>query len=237
MRIYFIRHADPDYDNKTITDAGHREAEALSEKLKDLDINKIYCSPLDRAKDTMQYTADALNIEPVIEEWLQEVFEPLKMEETDWGTLAAWDIPGEEIRKNKTFLTHNDWEEHPVYKHKVDTIKKTYNKIIKKSDIFLQKLGYERKKGRYKIKEKNESQIAVFAHGGLGLCWLAHLLEIPLPLMWSGFWLAPSSVTTILFEERSSTWAVPRCIGMSDVSHLHKKGLKVKPRGIKGNFY
>ncbi|MFW5976850.1 MAG: histidine phosphatase family protein, partial [Bacillota bacterium] len=183
MRIYFIRHADPDYENQTITENGHQEAEALAEKLKDLDINKIYCSPLSRAKHTMQYTAEALAIKPEIEEWLQEVYEPLKMKETDWGTLGAWDIPGEEIRKNRDLLTHKKWEHHPIYQEKAEDIKDTYHKIVKKSDELLKRHGYQRKKGRYKINKSSEDQIAVFAHGGLGLCWLAHLLEISLPLM------------------------------------------------------
>ena len=101
----------------------------------------------------------------------------------------------------------------------------------------MKRQGYERINGRYKINESSEDQIAVFAHAGLGICWLSHLLEIPLHVMWSSFWLAPSSVTTILFEERSPNWAVPRCIGLSDVSHLHKHGLEVKPRGLKANFH
>ncbi len=39
--------------------------------------------------------------------------------------------------------------------------------------------------------------------------------------MWAGFYLAPSSVTTVLFDERTRDVAVPRCIGLSDVSHLY----------------
>jgi hypothetical protein len=76
----------------------------------------------------------------------------------------------------------------------------------------------------------------VFCHGGFGLTWLAHLLALPLPLVWSGFWLPPSSVTTMLFDERSPEWAVPRCIGLGDVSHLYAAGLQVQARGIMANF-
>ncbi|MDQ4100550.1 MAG: hypothetical protein M3121_08630 [Chloroflexota bacterium] len=65
--------------------------------------------------------------------------------------------------------------------------------------------------------------------------WLAHLLEIPLSLVWVGFWLPPRSVTTVLFEERSSKRAAPRCIGLGDVPHLYAAGLPVRPHGIKGN--
>lgn len=83
--------------------------------------------------------------------------------------------------------------------------------------------------------QPNRAKIAVFCHGGLGLTWLAHLLEIPLPLVWSGFWLPPSSVTTVLFDERSPQWAVPRVVGLGDVSHLYEAGLPVQPSGIKAN--
>lgn len=76
----------------------------------------------------------------------------------------------------------------------------------------------------------------MFCHAGLGLTWLAHLLAIPPTLFWAGFWLAPSAVTTILFEERTPEWAVPRCIGLGDVAHLYEAGLSVRPRDIRANF-
>jgi probable phosphoglycerate mutase len=82
----------------------------------------------------------------------------------------------------------------------------------------------------------NKARIAVFCHNAIALTWLGHLLEIPMPLMWCGFWMAPSSITTILFEERSKEWAVPRCIGLGDTSHLYAAGLPIQPRSILENF-
>lgn len=64
--------------------------------------------------------------------------------------------------------------------------------------------------------------------------------------------LAPSSVTTVLFEERTKDYAVPRCIGLGDISHLYASGLRIpnssyekansfypfpRPSGIKSNFF
>jgi len=40
----------------------------------------------------------------------------------------------------------------------------------------------------------------------------------------------------MLFDERSPEWAVPRCIGLGDVSHLYAAGLQVQARGIMANF-
>ena len=97
--------------------------------------------------------------------------------------------------------------------------------------------GFRREEGRYRILKPNERKIAVFCHMGFGLAWLAHLLEMPLPLLWSGLWLAPSSVTTILMDTRSEQWAVPRCLGIGDVSHLYNINLPVSSQGIIANFY
>lgn len=55
--------------------------------------------------------------------------------------------------------------------------------------------------------------------------------------MWAGFWVAPSSVTTIVFEKRSENYAMPKCLGFGDTSHLYKEGLPIRPRGLLGNFY
>ena len=78
-------------------------------------------------------------------------------------------------------------------------------------------------------------KIAVFCHGGFGLTWLAHLLQIPFPLVYSNFYLWPSSVTTILFDERVPGTATPRCIGLGDISHLAVAGLPPQPRGLVAN--
>jgi hypothetical protein len=64
---------------------------------------------------------------------------------------------------------------------------------------------------------------------------LSLLLEIPLPLFWGSFWLAPTSVTTVLFDERSKKWATPRVLGLCDVSHLYAENIPVSLHGLKAN--
>lgn len=233
MRIYIIRHAEPDYENNTITPSGHLEAQALSKRLSIEKIDKIFSSPLGRAIHTMQYTAEIMKIEPVIESWLAEL---------KWGAtfssrnkLAVWNVGGEVIRgrESSSSISIDNWHTRfpfnsPKFHHK-------FGEVIESSDRFLSRHGYQREGGKYRIVEPNRDKIAVFCHMGFGLAWVAHLLALPLPLVWAGFWLAPSSVTTILLDERSSQWAVPRCTGLSDVSHLHANGLPVSRMGIVAN--
>ncbi|HMP76407.1 MAG TPA: histidine phosphatase family protein [Kiritimatiellia bacterium] len=73
MRIHIVRHADPDYANDSITPAGHLEARALADRLHAEGINRIFCSPLGRARQTMQYTADRLNLAAEVQDWMQEL--------------------------------------------------------------------------------------------------------------------------------------------------------------------
>lgn len=191
MKLYLIRHADPDYPNNTITAAGHLEAQALAKKLEKDGIDRIYSSPLHRAVHTMQYTAERLGIEPIIEPWTSE----LNWAGTDFNgeKIAAWNIPGETVRAAQPYPDHEVWPKVAPYQHFVSH----YDKLKADSDEFLQRHGYEREAGKYRIRKPHRETIAVFCHLGFGLTWLSHLLELPYPLVWSGFWLPPSSVTTI----------------------------------------
>jgi len=234
MRLYIIRHADPDYQNDTITPGGHLEAQALAERMRREGLDRIFCSPLGRAIATMKYTAEALGMGYEIEEWTREL-EGLWCGDSPWGSIALWDIPGEVIRGYDVMPAHSDWMKEKF----ISTTKaaEVFDKVRKGSDEFLKRLGYERVGGRYRSIKRNTEKVAVFCHNGFGLTWLAHLLEIPVSLMWTDFWLAPTSVTTVLFDERSDEWAVPRCLQVGDVSHLYHAGIEVKPRGIIKNFY
>ena len=233
MRLYIIRHADPDYENNTITKAGHHEAQALARRMSGYGLDKIYASPLPRANITAQYTTDLVKIDPIIEDWLIEI-PGWEIEGIDEGA-PAWDIPGEIFREKEPFATHETWQQLP-YLHE-ERFSSYWEQFKKNSDKFIEELGYKREGGRYRQVEPNRHKIAVFCHNGTALTWLAHLLEIPLPMVWSSFWHAPSAVTTIVFEERSNTWAVPRALSVGDVSHLYEARLPIQARGIRGNYY
>ena len=232
MRLYLIRHADPDYENNTLTAAGHQEANALARRLAGHGLDFIYTSPMPRAKITAQYTADLVKIEPIIEDWLIEI-PGWEIEELDG--IPAWDIPGEVFRAKQPYATHETWQDLPYLGDEHFT--SYWHTFKQSSDNFIKKHGYVREGGRYRRKQPNRDQIAIFCHNGTALALLVHLLEIPLPMVWSSFWHAPSAVSTILFEERSDTWAVPRCLSACDGSHLYAARLPKQPRGIRGNYY
>jgi broad specificity phosphatase PhoE len=235
MRLYIIRHADPDYENDKLTAAGELEAAALAKRLTSYNIDAIYSSPMPRAQMTAQYTADLLKLKVNLEPWAIEVqgwhYAPI-VEEGE--AIPVWDIPGEILRADPALFDLERW----CYTPPLDLphIREDYAALGAATDELISRYGYKREGRRYKIIERDKRQIALFCHNGTTLAMLAYLLCAPPPLIWCSFWHAPSAVTTILFEERSSEWAIPRALAVGDVSHLYEARLPVQPRGIRGNY-
>jgi broad specificity phosphatase PhoE len=233
MRIYIIRHADPDYDNNTITPLGHEEAKALAKRMAKVGLNRIYTSPLGRAIDTAKYTVDATGIEPVTLPWTAELsLQPITG--IDGNRWAAWNLEGQIIRGQNQLPTSENWHQ---LEHLADPqYRECQKRIADASDEFMLEHGYKRHNGVYHTVRQNEERIAVFCHAGFGVSWLAHLLELPLTLAWCSFFWAPSSVTTILMEHRTPEVATPRALCVGDTSHIYSEGLAESSRGIPANF-
>lgn len=159
-----------------------------------------------------------------------------------------WDISADFIRALENVGRESQWDVVP----EIANARSSFEKLRVDSDAFLARHGYVREGHHYRIVRPNRDIVAVFCHGGFGLTWMAHLLNIPLSVVWTSFYLPPSSVTTILFDERNPDFACPRAIGVGDVGHLYSSGLQLsiskyerpnvygswkRPSGIKANFW
>lgn len=130
------------------------------------------------------------------------------------GGLALWDVPPELVRDADTGADVSARLLRAARTAGAGADAAAgWDGLVAASDAFLARHGYERHGGRYKVAARNTAVVAVVCHGGFGLTWLAHLLRLDLAAVWTSFWLAPSSVTTVLFDERTRGWATPRCIG------------------------
>jgi broad specificity phosphatase PhoE len=232
MRLYIVRHGDPDYAVDGLTPRGHLEAQALAKRMKLLDPDHLFVSPLGRARATARYSEEALGKTATVLDWVREKSD-WREEVLPWGSRMIWDIPGEILREKVPPPLYDDWGKLALIEGKGYPEK--YEALRKDSDAFLASFGYQREGGRYRPLRPNQEKVVVFCHGGFGLHWFAHLLELPVALVWSGFWMAPTSVTTILMDEASKEWATPRCVGFCDVSHLYAEGLQVSTHGLKDN--
>lgn len=233
MRLHIVRHADPDYKNNTITPDGHLEAQALAKKIGYYGADEIYCSPIPRAKITMEYTSELLKIQPVFLDWLQEVNWENYIHGDEYK--CPFDLPGEKLITEPDLPGQYNWMENPNFDAAL--IIKDLKPRYKKLNELLLSLGYKREGYHYEQIKENHEEVYLFCHAGIGLSIIAYLLNIPLSLAWNDFWLAPSSITTILFAKRNGEKVTPRCIHLNDISHLYEAKLPIKPRGFKGDFH
>ena len=227
MHLYIVRHADPCYESHGLTAIGHREAAVLANRLQEFGVTHIYSSPLERAAQTAAYTAATLGLPIVKRDWLEELELRIAQGGRDY---AIWDTFGETIRAAHPLPTTEDWHLHPPFSEA--DVAGYWLDFRRRMDEFTAEHGYSRVRGRYRIERSNDDRIAVFCHNGTLLMMLSHLLELPPPLVWCGFYSWPSGVTDIYFDERSREWAVPRALHVADVSHLYKNGLKPQARGM-----
>ena len=105
MKLYIIRHAEPDYEHHTITERGKKEAAALGKRYNASDFDEIYCSPLERAQMTCKAVTKGKGKVHTVE-WLRELnhyHAVLK----NGKKQTCWDFKPEYILKHPTLLQPN----------------------------------------------------------------------------------------------------------------------------------
>ena len=72
MRLLFIRHGDPDYENDTVTEKGKREVELLAQRAESLELGHCFVSPLGRAQNTAAPSLARTGKNAETLDWLEE---------------------------------------------------------------------------------------------------------------------------------------------------------------------
>ena len=221
MKILIIRHADPDYSIDSLTEQGHIEAELLSQMLVKRDIKEFYVSPLGRAKKTAEYTLTKLGRNAIECDWLKEfpakIIKPHREKEG-----VAWDWLPQDWTKHDDFYCYENWTNVELMK-KSDALEQ-YNYVVTEFDKILEKHGYKRNGRIYDAVCPNNDTIAFFCHFGLECVLLSHLMSVSPMILWHNTCALPSSVTTIITEERVKGIASFRMNGFGDISHIYAGG-------------
>lgn len=218
MRILVVRHAEPDYENDSLTDKGWREAEYLADRLSREKIDYFYVSPMGRAQATASCTLKKMKREAVTLDWLKEFHVPV-IHPGDTLPTRPWDwIPSTWVADER-FFDKDHWTENPAFEA-VD-LKEKYDHVVSCFDELLASHGYQRNGYVYDAICSNHDTIALFCHFGLECVLLSHLLNVSPMVLWHGFCAAPSSVTTIYTEEREKGTASFRISSFGDISHLY----------------
>lgn len=218
MKILIIRHADPDYDADSLTKRGWKEAELLAERLSSMDIKEFYVSPLGRAKDTASLTLKKIQREAKECQWLREFSPTIHRPDKD-GPSISWDWLPQDWTVVADFYNKDTWMNEDRMRQ--GNVSQEYTWIIHSLDELLKDHGYIREGNFYRAVHSNTDTIAFFCHFGLECVLLSHLLGISPMVLWHGCCAAPSSVTTLITEERRQGIASFRMNSFGDVSHLY----------------
>lgn len=236
MKLYIIRHGDPNYEKDCLTDLGKREAAALGKFLSGKRIDEALVSPLGRARETAEL---CLSRPAEVTEWLREFpaklryWELPELEEAcpcPWTTnffdraRVVWDVLPAYWTKDPRYFDRHGWRDTVIAAH--SDMAEVYDRVIAQFDAFLAAHGYERSGECYRVTQSTDAAVALVCHFGIECVLLAHLLGMSPFLLWHTFMAAPSSVTVVNTEERRKGTAAFRVSSFGDTSHLALAGME-----------
>ena len=229
MKLIIIRHGDPDYEKDSLTAKGWREAELLADRISRLNVRDFYCSPLGRARDTAGVTLKRMGREATVLDWLQEF--PARILDPETGERRiAWDLMPSYWTARPALYDKDRWTSDPLMR--TGDVERLYRTVADGLDGVLAQHGYRRSGMFYRTAEGNRGTIVFFCHLGVECVMLSHLLGVSTPVLWHGLFIAPTSVTTLVTEERAKGEVYFRCMAIGDTSHLYLGGEPVSRSGL-----
>lgn len=218
MKIVIIRHGDPNYALDSLTKKGRREAFLLAERVKKLAPDYIYCSPLGRAKKTAKLATRLVDKEIKVLPWLREFEGRVTV---NGVKEICWDRLPSDWTAFPQLYTY-EWLEEPRFEN--TNVAKEYDRVCKGLDELLLSHGYRHNGRVFDVLEPNHDTVVLFCHFAVECVLLSCLISVsPMPL-WHNFAALPTSVTTLVTEEREKGIAAFRILSFGDISHLYKGG-------------
>ena len=220
MRIVFVRHGEPDYENDCLTPLGRVQARAAAERLREEGIEEICSSPLGRAAETAAAAAEALKL-------------PVRtlgfMRELRWGSVNGGPIPfgghpwdlADRMAEEGWDLTDPGWRGHPYFSGNLVTAEA--DSVARKTDEWLAGLGYRREGLYYRCvrPDSRQTTVALFSHGGSSAAAMAHILNLPFPYACGLFHLEFTGITIIRLDRNPGSAALPCLELANDSRHIH----------------
>lgn len=221
--MLFIRHGDPNYTLDCLTHKGKTEAKLLSKALLEEPIKKVYVSPLGRAKKTAKYYLNLSKKNAETKDWLKE-FDGFIIDKNNKKAIP-WDLMPSYISENPMLYSSSNWADTDIMQS--GNVKEKYNYICTQFDSLLKEHGYRREKLHYRAENANTDTVVFFCHFGISSVLLSHLTNVSPVLFWQHFCAAPSSIISVITEEREKGTASFRINEYGDISHL--KAAQEKP--------
>ena len=173
MKIIFVRHGHPDYQNDCLTETGHMQAKAAAKRLRDTHIDKFFSSSCGRAYETACHIASLHN---------QEVEKLDFMREISWGKsgtedfVQPWWLVDGWVKMGKDIMCP-DWQKDADYAD--HTVLASYRMVANSFDSWLSELGLSREGSYYRITRENRETLLLVSHGGSSSVVLSHIFNLP----------------------------------------------------------
>ena len=221
MKLLIARHADPDYSIDSLTEVGWKGAALLADRISRLEVAAFYVSPLGRAKDTASLTLQKMGRTAVECPWLREFDAPIRKPGAAEDSIP-WDWMPADWTAEPRFFDRRAWADVPVMD--AGGVGEKYRAVTGALDELLAAHGYRRQGEIYRAERPNTDTVVLFCHFGVECVLLSHLLGLSPLVLWQGACAAPSSLTTLITEERRQGDACFRMGAFGDTSHLYAGG-------------
>lgn len=200
LSLYITRHGETEWNiqrrmqgwkNSNLTERGLRNARALGEALEDVEFKRVYCSPLDRTRQTTELILNGRDIEVVYEENLREIH--LGEVEGKNQQEANEIYPG--------FSSHF-WENPHLYKPKSgEDFYQVRERVIKTLDKI--------------IAENPSGNVLIVTHGVVLKTIHSYFKKLPMERLWDPPFIYDTSLTIVEIEEGYINIALE-----GDISHI-----------------
>lgn len=252
MRLLFVRHGDPDYQNDCLNEIGLKEAKALAALRPQLDLGTCYVSPLGRSQETAAITLGraipgAKGIEAADNcrdllttlDWLREF--PAQVDVNDSMLLQdayflkmmpdgsfkkriVWDMYPSYYIEHPDYSDYEEWR-NTLVAHNSDIVA-AYDYVIDSFDKLLAEHGYVRDGRHYRVEKESKETLTFFCHFGITCVLLSHMGNVSPFVPLQSLCMPTSSITELYTEERQQGYAHFRATRIGDTTHLTMAGLK-----------
>ncbi len=234
MRIIFVRHGDPDYVLDSLTGKGRREATALAKWVAALDpeVTEYYVSPLGRARLTAEYCLKPLGKEATVLPWVEE-YTGKAEDPKDPAKDRAWDFFPSDWTKDSDIFCKDTWLNSPFFSD--PSCREGYEKLTNGFDGLMAEYGYHRDGMIYRtdVPGRDDGRtVVIFCHMIATLTIIGHVTGIAAPLLWHGFFSAPTGISVLQTEEREPGIAWLRVRASGETAHLLDAGEPVSDSGF-----
>lgn len=196
MRIFFIRHGDPNYKDDCLTDIGRLQAAAMAERMKDEGVTEIISSSCGRAYETAKHLADKLSLPITQYDELREIAWGAKdSEDTLPRHGHPWLVAADMIAENET-VRIDDWQNAEPYSRSL--VVESSKRVADCLDTIFEAHGFKREGEYYRITGDDTSKtVAIFSHGGVSAAAFSHLFNIPFPQSCAMFHIDHTAISLV----------------------------------------